>query len=215
MNESNKKIIAVIASVIIVVLIYYGTFLPFRKSQVFISTMRSLSEAKTLDEFKGKVSVPLDHPSPYGQEELVRQVANLVANIVSQSNTTAPIIDDLIAYLNSYYSPIIEKGRGMSFNQNLYVMGSLSEVAFIRTNKVDYLAAAGKYFSESYNLGPKRPQALFGLFDIYRARGDKAEVEEIANQILSQWPDEERTRQALADFLAKYSAANSGNSKSP
>lgn len=207
MNESNKKIIALIASVIILVLLYYGSFLPFRKSRVFISTMRSLGEAKTLDELKSKISVPLNLPSPYGQEEVVRQVASLITNIVSQSNTTPPVIDDLIAYLNTYYSPIIEGGRGMSFNQNLYVLGSLNEVAFIRTNKAQYLAAAEEYFTASYALGPKRPQALFGLFDVYRARGDREKVIQISNQILEQWPGEERTRQALQDFLDKTSAS--------
>ena len=207
MNESNKKIIALLASIVIIVMIYYGSFLPLRKSQIFISTMRYLGEAKTLDELKTRVSVPLDYPSPYGQEELVRQVASLVTNIVSQSNTTPPVIDDLISYLNKYYSPIIENGRGMSFNQNLYVLGSLNEVAFIRTNKVEYLMAAEKYFTRSYELGPKRPQALFGLFDVYRAKGDVAKVTEISNQILNQWPGEERTRQAVKDFLDRISAA--------
>jgi len=207
MNESNKKIVAVIASIVIVVMVYYGSFLPLRKSQVFISTMRSLGEAKTLNELKAKVSVPLDYLSPYGQEELVRQVASLITNIVSQSNTTPPIIDDLIAYLNTYYDPIINKGSGMSFNQNLYVLGSLNEVAFIRTNKVEYLMAAEKYFTRSHELGPKRPQALFGLFDVYRAKGDVAKVTEISNQILSQWPGEEKTRQAVKDFLDRISAS--------
>lgn len=208
MNEQNKKIIAVIASIIILVLIYYCSFLPFRKSQVFIKTMRSLENAKTLDELKAKISIPLDYPSPYGQEELVRQVASLITNIVSQNNTTPPVIDDLISYLNTYYDPIINKGNGMSFNQNLYVLGSLNEIAFIRTNKVIYLNAAEKYFTKSYELGPKRPQALFGLFDIYRAKGDKEKVLQISSQILEQWPGEERTRQATQDFLEKYEKQN-------
>jgi len=201
MESSNKKIVAIISSAIIAVLIYYGTLLPFMKSHTFITTMRSLGEAKTLDELKTKISVPLDSPSPYGQEELVRQVASLITNIISQSNTTPPIIDDLTSYLNKYYSPIIKKGRGMSFNQNLYILGSLNEVAFIRTNKLDYLMAAEKYFTDSYNLGPKRPQALYGLFDVYRAKGEKEKVVQISDQILSQWPKDERTRQAFADFL--------------
>lgn len=208
MNEQNKKIIAAAASIVIVILLYYGTFLPFRKSQVFISTMRSLGEAKNLDELTTKISVPLDYPSPYGQEELVRQVASLVTNIVSQSNTTPPLIDTLIRdFLNPYYDPIINKGRGMSFNQNLYVLGSLNEIAFIRTNEASYLEAAEKYFTESYKLGPKRPQALFGLFDVYRAKGDVVKVTEISNQILSQWPKEERTRQAVKEFMDRVSAS--------
>ena len=66
--------------------------------------------------------------------------------------------------------------------------------------------AAEKYFTESYELGPKRPQALFGLFDVYRAKGDVQKVTEISNQILEQWPTEERTRQAVKEFMDRVSA---------
>ncbi|MBI3589619.1 MAG: hypothetical protein HY093_04390 [Candidatus Liptonbacteria bacterium] len=203
MNPNLKKIIAVALSSFIIFVAHYGSYRPLRKAQLFIETMRTLNEATTLDELKSRISAPLDFHSPFGQEELVRQVGSLFTNILSQPNVKPEVIADLMNYLSQNYDPIIQSGRGMSFNQNLYLLGSLNELAFLKTQQVNYLAAAKKYYLSSYELGPKRPQVLFGLFDVYRVEGNVSEVKRIADQILNQWPNEERTKKALEDFMAK------------
>lgn len=203
MNQLYKKIIGVVVSCLVVFSVYSGSFLPLKKSQSFINTMRdlNLNKAPSLDGFKKSLSVPLDLPSPIGQEELVRQVASLIMNIINQPNADPAVINDLLTYINSYYEPIIKNGTGMSFGQNLYILGSMNEIAFVKTNQVKYLEAAKKYYQRGHELGPNRPQPLFGLFDVYRMEGNVEQVKIIAGQILTQWPAEERTRQALVDFL--------------
>lgn len=205
MNPLAKKIIASLVAGVALLSVYYGSYLPYKKSHAFITTMRGLNQSASLDKFKEALSVPLDIPSPIGQEELVRQIGNVIMNVVNQPNTNAAVIDELLRYLGQYYDPIIERGSGMSFGQNFYILGTMNEAAFLKTQEVKYLEAAKRYYLAALESGPKRPQPLFGLFDIYRILGDVEKTKAIAEQILNQWPTEERTRQALAEFLEKVS----------
>lgn len=163
--------------------------------------MRNLNKVASLEDFKMAMSKPLELASPIGQEELLRQFGSTILNILQDSNTPAEVVPELVNHLNQYYLPIIEKGQGMSFNQNLYILGTINEVAFLKTNNPKYLLAAKSYYLKSFEIGPKRPQALFGLFDVYRIEGDVENTKKIANQILEQWPGEERTKGALQTFL--------------
>ena len=115
-----------------------------------------------MQDLESKLSVPLDYPSPIGQEELVRNMANSVLSFVQQGGD-ATSTAALIGFLNSYYDPILNSGKGMSFGQDLYLEGAINEVAFATTGDPTYLAAAQKWYQEGVALGPNRPQALYGL----------------------------------------------------
>lgn len=202
MNPIAKKIIGISATVFILLLAYYGTYLPLRKSQAFIGALRSLNSVRSLADFERAVSVPLDMPSPIGQEELVRNASNIVLNLIQQ-NDRPELVSELVNYIGSYYRPIIDRGRGMSFEQNIYILGALNEMAYIKTKQAKFLEAAKDYFDKGLKLGPKRPQFLYGLFDIYRMEGNVSGAKTVAEQILRQWPNDEKTRSSLADFLSK------------
>jgi len=202
MKPLIRKIIAVLAAAFILSVAYYGTYLPMRKSQIFISTLKGLRSAKTIEDLVRALSVPLDAPSPIGQEELVRNTSNIFLNLVQQ-NDKPDVVSASINFVENHYRPIIDRGRGMSFEQNLYILGVINETAFIKTKEIRYLEAAKNYYIQGSRLGPKRPQFLYGLFDIYRAVGDVENTKKIGEQILSQWPDDERTSKGLSDFLGK------------
>lgn len=208
MNQNTKKATAIIVACLIIVLAYYGSYLPFKKSQLFISTMRNLGSSSSLADFKNKISVPLDAVSPIGQEELVRQVASLISNFLSQTQDQPEVVSELMDYIESYYKPIIDRGRGMSYGQNLYLLGSLNEIAFLKTSQKKYLDSSKKYYLLALENGPKRPQALFGMLDIYRFESDVSGVQKISSQILTQWPNETKAKQAVEDFLSKVSGKN-------
>ncbi|MFA6354709.1 MAG: hypothetical protein WCX12_03455 [Candidatus Paceibacterota bacterium] len=201
MNPTTKKIIAISISCVVIWMAYYGSYLPFQKSRNFIETMRNLGGSSSLSDFKSRISGVLDRPSPIGQEELVRQTANLIAGFFNQPSATPDVIADLMGYLESYYKPMIDQGSGMSFGQDLYLLGSLNELAFVKTNQKAYFDKAKSYYSLALVDGPKRPQALYGMFDIYRLEKNVAEVKTVSDQILSQWPNDSKVKNALADFL--------------
>lgn len=199
----TKKIIAFAAMAIFGFVAYYGSYLPMVKAQVFIATLRNLRSAvPTFEVFKSNISQPLDLPSPIGQEELVRNSTNLVLNLVSSNNDPQTVIN-LVNLAESYYKPIIDKGTGMSFGQNLYILGALNETAFLKTRMPEYLEKSKKYYEKGVELGPNRPQSLYGLFDVYRIAGDVERVKFYAGRILTLWPDDQRTGLAVDDFLQR------------
>jgi len=222
MQPTHKKIIASIAVALIAGALYYGTYLPYRKSRVFITALQTASRSTTLEDLKSSFSQALDTPSPVGQEELVRSVGDAISGIIRNNVADPGVMQDLIDYLDGYYNPIIERGRGLSFTQNLYLLGLLREVAAIKINaaladlegalpsddrrsafralQATYLAEAEEFFLKGLELSPRRPQFLYGLFDIYRFKGDHEKARFFGEEILAQWPTDERIRD-LVDAL--------------
>ncbi|MDO8664743.1 MAG: hypothetical protein Q7K44_04350 [Candidatus Liptonbacteria bacterium] len=207
MNSDIKKSIAVSIAIFILLVAYYGSYLPMRKSMVFIETMQSSYKIKTTGDFESIFSVPLDYSSPIGQEELVRNMANTI-NGSLQGVSDPRAVGELVNYAEKYFGPIIARGRGMSFGQDVYILGMINEVAFLKTKEPKYLQAAEKYFKMEQVLGPKRPQGLYGLFDVYRLGGNVDEFKKIADQILSQWPNDARISTMINQALKSSSSEN-------
>jgi hypothetical protein len=205
MNPTSKKIIAIAVSVAILSIAYYGSYLPLRKAQMFIATLQGLqtNAPTSLADLETRLSIPLNYPSPIGQEELVRNTANSVLNFVQQS-PNATSTDALVSFLMDYYQPILSRGKGMSFGQDLYLVGAINEIAFSKTGQSNFLTTAQQYYEEGQQLGPNRPQPLYGLFDVYRAEDNVASTTAIADQIIKNWNDP-TVSQALAQFLASAS----------
>src|SRR5271154_3518274 len=146
MNPTSKKIIAIAISVAILSIAYYGSYLPLRKAQMFIATLQGLSTTPptSLADLETRLAVPLDYPSPIGQEELVRNTANSVLGLLQQTHD-ATTTAEILSFLDTYYSPIIAGGKGMSFGQDLYLEGAINEVAFSSTGNGQYLLNAQKF----------------------------------------------------------------------
>lgn len=214
MDSTIKKVIAGVITALVVSVGIYGSYLPLRKAQIFIGVLQGLQSnpANSLTDLEGRITIPLDYPSPIGQEELVRNVANSVLSFVQRSQD-ATTTADLLGFLHTYYDPILNAGVGMSFGQDVYLMGAINEIAFGNTGNPQYLVDAQKYYAIGNTLAPDRPQPLYGLFDVYRNEGDVADTVKTANKILSNWPDDTRIQQALAQFLA--AEASSTAKKAP
>jgi hypothetical protein len=203
-DRTYQRVVAIIIVAAIFGVAIYGSYLPMRKAQMFIATLQGLQtqqgQATSLQDLENKLSVPLNYPSPIGQEELVRNMANSVLSFVQQGGDASSTAA-LIGYLNSYYDPILNAGKGMSFGQDLYLEGAINEIAFSTTGDPTYLAAAQKWYQEGVALGPNRPQALYGLFDVYRAEGDTTDTIAIGTTILKDWPTDTSVQQAMQAFL--------------
>ena len=208
-DRTYQRVLAIIIVAAIFGIAIYGSYLPMRKAQMFIATLQGLQtpqgQATSLQDLENKLSAPLDYPSPIGQEELVRNMANSILSFVQQSKDASSTAA-LISYLNSYYDPILNQGKGMSFGQDLYLEGAINEIAFSNTGDPAYLAAAQKWYQEGVTLGPNRPQVLYGLFDVYRAENDTTDTIAVGTTIMRNWPTDTNIQQAMA----AYEAAASG-----
>jgi len=209
MDRTQKGTIAVILIALILGVAAYGSYLPMRKAQIFITTLQgfSINPPTSLQDLESRLSAGLDYPSPIGQEELVRNTANSILGFL-QRGTDATTTAQLVGFLNSYYDPIIARGRGMSFGQDVYLEGAVNEIAFADTGASGYLQDALKYYSIGHQLGPNRPQPLYGLFDVYRAMNDASGTEMTAQQILANWPSDTRVAQSLVQFLSSTHATS-------
>jgi hypothetical protein len=214
MQRITKQVIAGIVTLFVLFMAVYGSYLPMRKAEMFITVLQSMQTKPltSLGDLEGRVSPPLDAPSPIGQEELVRNLANSVLGFV-QNNKDASTTAELMSFLHSYYDPILARGRGMSFGQDLYLMGATNEIAFVNVGDPAYLAASKQYYSEANMLGPNRPQALYGLFDVYRFGNDVPDVESTAQRILTDWPSDQTVRAGLAQFMQSEASSTPGKGK--
>lgn len=197
-----KKLVAYLAVIGILWVAYYGNYLPLRKSQSFITMTRSAGSAQSWEDLKGIIRQSLDLPSPIGQEELVRNLSSMMLGVIRSNGQNAQLTASILDFVRGYFDPIIKRGKGMSFQQDLYIMGLEYQIAYVQTHTPAYLDQSEAYFKQSIQMAPKRPQAYYGLFDVYRLRGDKANADATARHILELWP----TDTNLQDYLAGKSS---------
>jgi hypothetical protein len=203
MDRTVKGTIAVIVSVAILGITVYGSYLPLRKAQSYIAALQSFQTTPptSLQDLENRLTPSLNAPSPIGQEEIVRNTANSVLGLL-QNGLDATTTAEVMSFLNQYYDPILNNGKGMSFGQDLYLAGAVNEVAFSSTGDPEYLLASQQWYKEAQDLGPNRPQALYGLFDVYRAEGDVTDTIMIADKIMMNWPSDTTIQPALNEFLS-------------
>ncbi|MEY4731267.1 MAG: hypothetical protein RL681_213 [Candidatus Parcubacteria bacterium] len=202
MSNAVKRLIALAASVAIIGVAYYGSYLPMKKSQAFIEGMRKLASVGTIGEFKDLFSAILAIPSPIGQEELVRHLTSSVTPFLSNEKN-ADVVPTVVEYVENNYRSIMDRGTGMSFTQNIFVLATMYQTAFVRTGDVRYLEAAKENYIRGLALAPNRPQFLYGLFDVYRMIGDKESLLGIKATIMKNWPDDDRVGPATDDFIKR------------
>src|ERR1035441_10127040 len=87
-DRTYQRVAAVIIAAAILGIAIYGSYMPMRKAQMFIATLQGLQtqqgQATSLQDLENKLSAPLNYPSPIGQEELVRNMANSILSFVQQ-----------------------------------------------------------------------------------------------------------------------------------
>ncbi|MFH0890886.1 MAG: hypothetical protein V1856_02550 [Candidatus Liptonbacteria bacterium] len=200
MDQSLKQIIAIFFGIIILSIGFYGNFLPWAKSSSYVRASQEATSATSLEQLEKIIQPPLDMPSPIGQPELVRNLANSLMNVI-RSNTDQELIDRCLKLMAKYYSPIIEWGKGMSFGQDLYIVGIIHETAAIQSQNAAYLDIAEQAFLTGVGESPNRPQHLYGLLDVYKMKQDGDRFKGVADKILENWPQDEKTRKLVEELV--------------
>lgn len=198
MNPLFKKIVIVMVIVIIVIAIYFGSFLPLRKSQSLVRAMRSVGAARTVDDLEKILSQSLDFYSPVGQDESMRQVATLISDVLTrQKDFPREIADELLNFSVKYFNPVIESGYGGNLSRNFVILGQIYQVAGFRYNDSAYFEKAVDYYKQGLIYSPNRPQFLYNLFNIYLNQKNFASAKEIGEQITRYWPNDNKIKEEL------------------
>jgi len=191
MSTFSKQIIAFIAIVFLIVMVWVGTYLPYRKGARYVDALNHASQAKSLQEIGTIFGAPLDLSSPVGQEEETRNFGSIMGNIIAgNSKTNHEVASEGLKLLGTYSNPLIDRGTGLSYAQTLLVTGSAYEAAYEATGEAAYGARAADYFRKGLVVSPNRPQFLYALFSYYQVSGDTVHALEVGKQIFSFWPND-------------------------
>ncbi len=159
----------------------YGVYMPFRKSSLYIQAMANLQQAKTLiDVLRGYDRV-FEFSSPIGGEEIAKFTVYDMVNMVSNPRQPEQVARDLVNY--------IEPRMQQENVRHLLALAQLHGVLWQRFGSNDDYARAEEYYRKAFAIGPKLPPVLFGLLQLYVAKGETAKANEIGDRIVALWPD--------------------------
>ena len=193
-----KKTLSILASVVVVVFLYFGAYLPYEKSQKLISALGAIQSGASLEGYEKAFSSVLDYYSPVGQGESVKQLGNTTLSILSsQKNLPKNIAEELLKFNLKYFEPIINNSRGGNASQNFLVMGQIYHALALNYNDLNYLNIAIDYYQKGLVNSPRRPQFLYSLFEAYQAKRDYNSAIKTGEEILKYWPGDAKVKQNI------------------
>lgn len=193
MTETTKRVIAVAVTVAALAVLVAGTYLPYRKSRLFISALQGAGTATSLDAFLVPFMKALDAASPVGQEELVRSFSNTIANVVSSAGAgdDETLVRALGAVLDRYAEPVVERRSGLSQAQTLYTVGGTYRAIDEHDDTKNFRAREEALFRRGLEISPDRPQFLYSLVDYEMRYGSNADALVYAKRVKELWPSDE------------------------
>lgn len=181
MNRQTIIYIVVPVGVILAVLsVIFGGIMPIQKSSMYISGLQQVPNMHSTQEFKDTFRPALEYPSPVGQEEIAKYMESDVLGIIS-SNNNEDVDRDVVTFIEPY-----------AFQDNtrhLIAMGEMYGTMWSKFHKESDYNKAIEYYNKARSIGPKLPPVLYGLFSLYRAHGDTADMQKIGQEILGYWDD--------------------------
>ncbi|KKU91499.1 MAG: hypothetical protein UY23_C0001G0105 [Candidatus Jorgensenbacteria bacterium GW2011_GWA1_48_11] len=184
MSLTFQKIIVVILIILAVSSIYLGSYLPFGKSERYISAMSAAGSAKSLQEFEANYDNVFKFYSPIGQEEVVKFFGNDVMSLLNQANQPEAVARALADYIEPM---LLENNvRHVIMGGNMYL-----SLWYNYGRKDADFRKVEDYYLKAYAIGPKLPPVLYGLLNAYLLKDDKAKIQEFGNIILSYWPKDQ------------------------
>ncbi len=196
MNKDLKYIFASLSTILLLVLMYFGAFLPLKKSQLYIDAVKSSSQIKSVQEFNKLFGKALDFYSPVGHGEVVYAYLNILINI-AQNQQNKEIIDILLKEADKQMGPILKADKGNAFFQSLQSYALLYELAGNKFQDMAYYQKAAGIYEIALRHSPGRQNLLYGLFRSYNALGDKEKIREIGEIILKQQPNNEEVKKFI------------------
>lgn len=211
MSELAKRIIAIAVGVAGGAALIYGTYLPYRKSTLFITAIQTTQDATSLQDFLTPYMAALEAPSPIGQQELVRNFASTVSSVAnnlrqSQQNLRPELVRALGATLDRYALPVISVRSGASQAQTFYALASAYDALDAIDESKEFRGRTDQLLHRGIELSPDRPQFLYMLVDFAQQHGSEAEQLGYLEHILRLWPTD-------AQVLGLYNAIKNNNKR--
>ena len=206
MNARNltKYIIAPALVVLSVLSLIFGEFLPFEKSKQLIISLGQASNSTTLKEFEDTFNKVFDFYSPIGQPESLRFFGGQITGYLDHK-LPADLSQGLVDYTDKVFGMNSESSgfKGLNYTQTKLTLANTHYLNWINLkNKADF-DKAEEYYKAVMELSPNRPQALYGLLQLYYSNKDVEKTLSIADKILSVWPDNPKVKDLIATLRSK------------
>ena len=155
-----------------------------------------MQAVRSLSEFKSVYDPVINYPSPVGQDEIMANYLNMVAQTMGRIEDEKTL-RAFMEYVEPQMRPILEKRTGLNFSQNLYNIGAVYKIAGMKLNDEKYYAEAIRVFERGMEASPGRPLFLYGMFELYYAKRDAQKTKEIGEIILKYYPQEQKIKELL------------------
>lgn len=184
-----KNIVAFCFIIVSVVAVYFGSYLPYTKSKMYIGAVQT--KISGFDQLKSIYDQVFSFYSPIGDEESVKFLLNSidgwVANPANAANEAG------VRQLVSYIEPKIFQNNP----RHLLLMGSIYSNFWRQFKKDEDFEKAVDYYRRILVIGPNLPHALYSLLSLYIQADRPAEVREIGDRIIQLWPGDEGVKKIL------------------
>ncbi|MGC9610780.1 MAG: tetratricopeptide repeat protein [Minisyncoccia bacterium] len=206
MNARNltKYVIAPALVVLSVLSLVFGEYLPFEKSKQLIISLNQAGNSTTLKDFEDTFNRVFDFYSPIGQPESIRFFGSQITGYLSHE---IPI--DLSQGLTNYTDKVFQASensvgfKGLNYTQTQLMLANVHYLNWVNAkNKADF-DKTEEYYKEVVKLSPNRPQALYGLFQLYYSNKDVDNTLSMADKILSVWPDNQKLKDIVSPLRQK------------
>jgi O-antigen ligase len=160
--------------------IYFSAFLPYGKAIRFINAERATASISTEEQFEAIFRVPLDFPSPVGDEETVKYLSNDIMGILPQVKD-----QETARRLTAFIEPHLWQDD----IRHILVGAQLHYILWHNFGAAADFKATEDYFLKAHEIAPQLPQPLYGLAQLYKEKGDQAKLTAELKEIKSLWPD--------------------------
>lgn len=189
-----KKIIKTILCPIFILLsllfFYFGGVLPFLTARRYITALYQLPNIMNIADFENVFNPVLDSYSFVGGEEIVNFITSAIVKQPERLDNTNDTMRELVNYIEPHLSQ-------NNVKHLLNIADSYSILWRRRGGESDDFVKAENYYLKVCQIGPKLPQALYGLLNLYSMKEDKEKIREAMETILRYWPDDEKTKNML------------------
>ena len=201
MSETNKRIIAGAVTALFVGSLVWGTYLPYRKSKLYVAAISAGNAAGSFDEFMTPYLKALNATSPIGQEEIVRNftttISDLVAGIRTPDPQTLAIVQALGGVLDQYGRPVMERRSATSQVQTYSIFAAAYLRIFDATDVRPFRNNALELLERGLAMSPTRPQMLYLLYEYENSYGSNEEALQYGRRILELWPNDRETSRSV------------------
>ena len=186
MNRTIIRNIFLTALIILALFgIYEGSFRSLTKAQKYIVALGKRRQIHSVEDFEKSFQEVLQYRARVSDDEIVKFIGGDVIDLISGGQQKEEVSRRLLSFVEKYSDEedalhLLNIGRSFHF---LWINYGQKEEDFQK---------AEAYYTKVLERGPRLPPALYGMLDLYRAKGDAEKVLEYGNRILALWPDDTR-----------------------